>query len=302
MRYWRPLPMPEIDLPLAHDASGRFLPRIIAFMSWLAALALIALVALAQAGADWRQSLAGTLTVEVMPAAENEPAEAIDRRVETAVALVRDFPGVVRAEPLAEARTATLLEPWLGSEGLGHDIRLPRLIDVIVAPDGSLDAAGLAERLAAAVPGARLDDHQGWLKRLLDVIRVVEIAALAVIGLITAAAISTVVFTTRTGLTIHRDEIELLHLLGATDSYIARQFARQAGVNALLGALAGVVLAAATAYGIAWLAGAADLARLPDLAHGAGAAAALAGLPAAAIALTAATAWATVIRSLARVL
>lgn len=302
MRYWRPLPMPEIDLPLAHDASGRFLPRIIAFMSWLAALALIALVALAQAGADWRQSLAGTLTVEIMPAAENEPAAAIEQRVAAAVALVRDFPGVVRAEPLAEARTAALLEPWLGSEGLGHDIRLPRLIDVIAAPDGSLDAAALGERLAAAVPGARLDDHQGWLKRLLDVIRVVEIAALTVIGLITASAISTVVFTTRTGLTIHRDEIELLHLLGATDSYIARQFARQAGVNALLGALAGVALAAATAYGIAWLAGAADLARLPDLAHGAGAAAALVGLPAAAIALTAATAWATVIRSLARVL
>jgi len=294
--------MPQIDLPLAHDATGRFLPRIIAFMTWLAALALIALVVLAQAGADWRQSLSGTLTVEVMPAAENEPAADLDRRVEAAVALVRGFPGVARAEPLEEARTAQLLEPWLGREGLGRDVRLPRLIDVTAAPDGGLDSALLAERLAAAVPGTRLDDHEGWLKRLLGAVRVVEIAALAVIALITAAAVSTVVFTTRTGLTIHRDEIELLHLLGATDSYIARQFARQAGGSALIGALAGVALAALTAFAIARLAGAADAALVPDLSHGAGAAAALAALPVAAIGLTAATAWATVMRSLARVL
>jgi cell division transport system permease protein len=298
----RPLPMPQIDLPLAHDASGRFLPRIIGFMSWLAALALIALVVLSEAGAGWRQSLSGTLTVEVMPAADDEPRAAVDRRVEAAVALLRAFPGVARAEPLGEDRTAALLEPWLGREGLGKDIRLPRLIDVTVAADAGIDSALLAERLAAAVPGARLDDHEAWLKRLLGVVRVIEIAALVVIALITFAAVTTVVFTTRTGLTIHRDEIELLHLLGATDSFVARQFARQAAGNALIGAAIGVALAALTAFAISRLAGAAAAAMVPDIAITAQHVGAFLALPLVAIAVTASTAYLTVMRTLARVL
>ena len=38
----------------------------------------------------------------------------------------------------------------------------------------------------------------------------------------------TVIFTTRAGLAVHRDVIELLHMMGARDGYIARQFEREA--------------------------------------------------------------------------
>ena len=51
---------------------------------------------------------------------------------------------------------------------------------------------------------------------------------------------------TRTGLSIHRPVIEILHLIGARDSYIAAQFQRHAMRLGLRGGIIGLLLAAAT--------------------------------------------------------
>ena len=67
---------------------------------------------------------------------------------------------------------------------------------------------------------------------------------------ITLATTGTVVFVTRTGLAIHHESIEVLHLIGAQDSYIARQFANRALMLGLRGGLMGLILAAPTLWGI----------------------------------------------------
>ena len=69
------------------------------------------------------------------------------------------------------------------------------------------------------------------------------------------ATIITVVFATRTGLRIHRRDIGLLHLIGAHDRYIARQFERQALWLSLQGAVVGIVFAIGTVFLLADLAG-----------------------------------------------
>jgi cell division transport system permease protein len=83
--------------------------------------------------------------------------------------------------------------------------------------------------------------------------------------LVGLAAIITVVFVTRTGLEIHRQVIELLHLMGAQDRYIAREFQRHALRLGLRGGLFGFALAAAALAGLAWLARGSNAALLPDL-------------------------------------
>jgi cell division transport system permease protein len=45
---------------------------------------------------------------------------------------------------------------------------------------------------------------------------------------------------------LHKEEVDLLHLIGATDSYIAKQFQRQAFRLATEGAAAGLMLAVVT--------------------------------------------------------
>ncbi|MGH6968844.1 MAG: cell division protein FtsX, partial [Stellaceae bacterium] len=158
----------------------------------------------------------------------------------------------------------------LGTALSPADLELPRLIDVRLAAGGHAALAALRAKLAAAAPGATLDDHQLWLDSLARFARSAEITALAVLALIGGVAVISVSFATRSGLAVHRDVIELLHLMGARDGYVARQFERQALRLALIGGVLGLALAAAALFALsrasdaaAWLGDGATL--LPAL-------------------------------------
>ncbi len=231
----------RLDIPLNRDSSARFLPWIIGLMVYLAGLALAGTLVLNGTLARWDRSLSGTLTVQ-LPPAEPGKEDALAAVLQT----LRDTPGVRNAEPLGAEATARLLEPWLGNALSAAELPLPRLIDLRIDTDAPPDLAALSARLAAAAPQAVLDDHRLWLDRLASLVVSVELTALAVVALIGAAAVLTVVFTTRAGLAVHHGVIEVLHLIGARDNYIARQFERQALELGLRGGIMGLVLTIAT--------------------------------------------------------
>src|SRR5207302_9015757 len=147
-------------------------------------------------------------------------------QIEKVLAQLRAAPGVAGAVPLDDAANAKLLEPWLGQGIRVQDLQLPRLIDVRLDPAAQLDRDALAKSLADLVPGARIDDNQRWLDRLYDAALAIELIAALVVLLVAAAAVMSIVFATRTGLAIHHGTVEVLHLIGARDTYIAGQFQR----------------------------------------------------------------------------
>ncbi len=291
----------RIDLPTDGDGSGRFLPWIIGLMVYLAALALAGMMALHGAIERWDSALAGTLTVQLPAAAGSE--------LEAALTLLRATPGVERAEPLDAAANAALLERWLGPGLAADELRLPRLIDLRVDPARVIDPAALAKRLAAVAPSARLDDHRGWLDRLFAVALAIELVAAAIVALVAGAAVMSIVFATRTGLAIHHGTVEVLHLIGARDSFIAAQFQWPALRLGLRGGLIGLVPAVLTLLGLSQAAGGAAvggavvggaISALPSLTLAPWQWAILLLLPIAAGITALATARFTVLRSLAR--
>jgi cell division transport system permease protein len=233
----------RLDIPFDRDGSGRFLPWLIALMVYLAALATSGALALDHALTRWDSGLAGTLTVELPPVA---PSGTGKDSLAAAVRTVAAAPGVTSARPLTRAAVAKLLAPWLGPDLPPDELALPRLIDVRIDMARGVDLAALRAALAKAAPDAVLDDHRLWLDRLAALIRTAEATAIAIVALIGAAAVLTVIFTTRTGMSVHRDVIELLHLMGARDGYIAAQFERRALRLGLGGSLVGLVLAGTT--------------------------------------------------------
>jgi cell division transport system permease protein len=74
-------------------------------------------------------------------------------------------------------------------------------------------------------------------------------SAAGILALIALATAATVAFATRAGLAAHRDIVELLHLMGAKDLFIARSFEWHYFVGALVAAAAGTLVA-----GLAFLA------------------------------------------------
>lgn len=236
----------QSDIPLSRDASARFLPWIVAFLTYIAALSVAGYLALSQVSSAWNDGLSKALTVEV-GVVEGEDESALNTRVQGTVALLRGYPGVDSVEILSKAQMREFLEPWLGNALDIGALPLPRLIDVRLTDGTPIDIAALNEKLADAT-GARADDHAVWRDRMARFLGSLEWAAIAIVAVVVAAAVIMVAFATRGSLATHRDTIELLHLIGARDEYVAHQFQRHAMRLALLGSVIGALAAAATAF------------------------------------------------------
>ena len=261
----------QTDIPFEQDPAGRLLPWIVAIMIYLSGVAIAGAIALNGAVSTWSSGLSGTLTIQI-PAGTAFPKA--QQHADAVLALLRKTPGVGEARRLPRAEVLRLVRPWLGDEGKGDGgkgnggkggdadaggLPLPILIDVRTAAGADIDSAALAARVARVAPGAVTENHARWAGRLIGLARSIWLVALIVVALIGLATVITVVFATRTGLRIHRRVIGLLHLIGAHDRYIARQFERQALWLSLQGAIVGVALAVGTVFGVVHLAGEAEL-------------------------------------------
>jgi cell division transport system permease protein len=241
----------RLDLPLPQDASSRFLPWIIALMVYLATTGGIALIWLGDALGNWDTALTSTLTLRL-------PADTSDARIDVAIATLKQAKGVVSARLLDPSETTRLLQPWVGASMPVDALPLPRLIDARVDPKVEIDYPTLRQHLDSIIPNAQLDSNRTWLGNMRSFAR--PVAGVIGVGVIvvTLLIVTIVIFTARIGLTIHRSVIELLHLLGAQDEYIARQFQNHALWLGLHGGLIGggaalvtVIILGSTGYVLA---------------------------------------------------
>ncbi|MBS9476000.1 cell division protein [Ancylobacter sp. VKM B-3255] len=201
--------------------TGSALVAVVAIMTFLAGLTIGSVAAVRTVAADWTSQIARETTIQIKPGDGLDVAAALDK----AVAVARATPGVADAQALGNAETAALLEPWLGS---GLDIAslpVPRLVIVKLAPEaGAQTLLALRAGLAAQVPSASFDDHRQWSDRLLTTARLVVLIGLAVLALVGAATVLSVVFATRAAVDAARAIVEVLHFVGARDAFIAAEF------------------------------------------------------------------------------
>lgn len=284
------------DLALSNDPTQRFLPWMLAMIVYLAGLSLAGMMSLSSAVDRWDTGLKGTVTVQV-PTAK---AGAADGAVGKLVGILRKTEGVIAVRPLDNRDTANLLRPWIGEGTLVGDLPLPRLIDVRVETGPGPDLAKLRKTLNTVVPGTVLDDHKKSLDHLVSFAHSVELVGALVLLLVAIAAIATVIFITRTGLAIHHEGIEILHLMGALDSYVAGQFQGQALELGLKGGAIGLAFTAATVGVLSHFSGAVGSDLLPKVELGVLQWLALVAVPIGVTAIAMLTARITVIRALQR--
>ncbi len=237
-------------LSLGGDAAGRYLPWLVGLLMFVATLFLAFGLILTDAGTAWQRELSGTVSVQIPvdPLIQPEGYEGVPQedRITTALELLSQTPGVVSVRRLSDADAAALLQPWLGKATLADALPMPVIIDVRTDPSKPVNFQRLETRLKTASPGAVIDDHSTWLTALSDFTHVAYAVVFSVILLVLFSAVMTVIFMTRTSLAIHGTVVELLHIMGARDSWIARHFqvyaARLVGIGSLAGSAAGVVV------------------------------------------------------------
>ena len=288
------------DLPLGGDATRRFIPLIVGAMVYLAALALAGTFALDSTVRQWNDSLRGALTVQLPGVAQEPEGDEAQARIDAAVRVLMKTSGVISATPLPYAQSQALLKPWLGAGDLPANLPIPIIVDVSVDTGARINYEQLGQQLEDVVPGARISDNGVFLSRLVTLARVVQLVGVVVVFIVTVAAVSIVVFATRAGMTSHRDTIELLHLIGARDNYIARRFMTYALSFGLTGGVLGLILAAVTLATLVLAAQGVDQTLLPRLSLGLMAWLALLCVPLASALIAMMTARITILRALRR--
>lgn len=228
---------------LAAAAPLRNLTVTMTVMSYLASLAIGALILINHAVDGWTKGLSREVTVQLRLLQKQD----IEQDLAKVISLLEKTKGVVNVQALDKTASLKLLEPWLGNTKL-DDLPVPRLIRVVVDDKSPPDFVSLAKTLSDNVQGVSLDTHRRWQTELARMGHTLAMLSLTILSLIGVSAFAIVVFAARAVLAANRDVVEVLHLVGAKDNYIAAQIDRRFLTTGLVSGCGGVLFAVATFF------------------------------------------------------
>jgi len=250
----------RVETPIVPQAtiSGRALVAVVAIMTFLASLTTGAVMLVRAAASEWQADVTREVTIQLRPAAGRDIESDVTKAADTA----RTFPGVAEVRPYSKQESVLLLEPWLGTGIQLEELPIPRIIVVKTAPGALVELPQLRKALLDQVPGAILDDHRGFVERMRAMAGAAVAGGIGVLLLVLTATVLSVTFATRAAMASNRPVIEVLHLIGAKDDFIAGHFQRhflQLGLKGgLIGSGGAVALFALAELARGWLFGSAE--------------------------------------------
>jgi cell division transport system permease protein len=218
----------------AGSVTGRSLTLVITIMCFLACLTAGAVYMMNQSANAWLRDIAAEVTVQV-EAKENSD---VDKVVADVTRFLSAQQGIANVRALGIADTAQLLEPWLGQTDALKALPVPRLIALELDRSTPPDLEAMRTALTQQYKGVTLDDHRRWQQQIRTITRSFALGGLAILLLVGAATTAIIVSATRSAMASNREIVEVLHFVGATDRFIAREFERH---FLRLGVRAGIV-------------------------------------------------------------
>jgi cell division transport system permease protein len=206
----------------AGSVTGRSLTLVITIMCFLACLTAGAVYMIRQSASAWMRDIASEVTVQI----EAKDNVNLDEEVDKVARFLSRQTGIAGVRPFSVADSAKLLEPWLGQTDALSALPVPRLIALELDRNAPPDLDGLRSELGTQFKGATLDDHRRWQQQIRTITRSFALGGLAILLLVGAATTSVIVSATKSAMASNRDIVEVLHFVGATDRFIAREFER----------------------------------------------------------------------------
>lgn len=295
------------DLPLDKDEGSSFLILLVGLMTFLGVMALSASFVLSAMTERWDTGLKQSLTIEI-PAEKSGDQKGLrskDSLQELAIKVQEKLntnKNIASSEILSSEHVKGLISPWLDTDIIGDELPLPALVSVTLK-DGQKtknNLEDLQQAMHIISQNIKVDTHESWLDDLLRFTGTLQFASGLIAFIIGATTIIAIASAIRAKMAVHEREVSLLHLMGSSDQYIARQFQKHAFILSLQGAAAGMLAGLLIAFIIGNIGGgdAADL--IPNFSISASHIVALALIPVLACIIAAITARITVLRALAK--
>nr|WP_250890189.1 FtsX-like permease family protein [Sphingobium nicotianae] len=218
------------------------MPWVIAIMMFLTVLATAAGLALDHAARSLSADVSDRVTIQIAEA----DAELRGRAVRRIVTLLGETEGVGNIAIVPEEELSAQLAPWLGSDMKINDIPLPALVDADLAvPQERRDEriAALDKAVKTINPQAKVEPHATYLAPLARLVGAIGLLSFGVVALMAIATGAVVVLAARGAHATHRGTIDIMHMLGATDTQVVRLFQERMTLDALFGAVVGFLAA-----------------------------------------------------------
>ncbi|MBQ8436414.1 MAG: hypothetical protein IJX20_02055, partial [Alphaproteobacteria bacterium] len=215
------------ELPLEADNSGVFLRVMISIAVFIFAITLAGVLSINAMLQNWNRSILGSFTVQIMPINDSNPAKVLTETIKNqnmAIEFLQQHNAIEKVTPLSDEQLEQLIQPWLGDGIDVAKLPLPRILDVKISAGAEIDYNKLSEDLAALTPYASLDNHKLWLNKLIHFADGLKMLALTILALVILVNSGAIFYSTQSSLGLHRNIIEILHLMGAKDTYIAQQY------------------------------------------------------------------------------
>ena len=219
------------ELPLKDDSSTLFLKVMISIAVFLFAVTLAGVLSINSMLLNWNQSILGSLTVQIMPVNNINKEKALEETLDHQTRAVRFLEGrseIEKVTPLQDEQLEQLIKPWLGDGVNIKDLPVPRLIDVRLKKNAEVKLIKFADGL--------------------------KMMALSVLLLVVVVTSGAIFYSTKTSLGLHQHIIEILHLMGAKDAYVAQQYARRTAQLGFVGGVIGLIFAIPSIFAISRLA------------------------------------------------
>ncbi len=230
---------PDGGLLPVNDAREAALFFVVAALCFLAALTALGLKSTYGAAQGWTAEVEGEYTISLFEAGASE--------AEAAAGRLAALDGVAEARRLTQDEISQLLEPTFGVRGVPADLPVPQLVAVSAeAGQGDISDA-LSRALEAAGLEAAIDTHSEWAGDVRRSLAAIRLGALAIVALLSTTAIAVIAFATHAALLARRDIVDVLHIAGARDRFVARLFERRFWVLGLRAGTAGALVALAGA-------------------------------------------------------
>ena len=204
----------------ASSVTGRSLTLVITIMCFLACLTVGAVHLIRESANGWLRDIASEVTVQV----QAKEGSDTDKVVQDVASYLGQQGGISKVTVMSTAESAALLEPWLGQIDDLNALPLPRLIALELDRSAAPDLDKVRAALSSQFQGTTLDDHRRWQQQIATITKSFALGGLAILALAAMATTAIIVSATKSSMASNREIVEVLHFVGATDRFIAREF------------------------------------------------------------------------------
>jgi len=234
------------DIALDEEVGTNLISWTTGLMVFFVTLTLATNLGLSSLSKNWITDLSGTLTVEIKPPIKSNQSAAVHtqskkkfkNKINKIMSMLHSRKDIAEARLLSDKEIRDLIEPWIGENTALDAIPLPTLIDIKISEN--TNTTQLKLDLTKIEPSVSIDNHTDTIDDIQKIIQTSSSFIFILSIIIASLAVISISGIVRSKLLIHKVEIETLHLIGASNEYIAKQFRHHTLHNTLKGALIGV--------------------------------------------------------------